>query len=143
MFVSWLSPIHQHMCLLWINILQMFTSFSRSSIFNHFLSFKVLAAVLIKYKCIQLHMHALPFLRQAGSGQSTTTAAVANYNRKCGCARHGRSVFSRIHQGLEKMRNDRNSLQIRNKSFHETELFSSTKKPKLRLTALKITSISR
>lgn len=55
----------------------------------------------------------------------------------------GRSVFSRIHQGLEKMRNDRNSLQIRNKSFHETELFSSTKKPKLRLTALKITSISR
>lgn len=55
----------------------------------------------------------------------------------------GPSAFSRIHQGLEKMRGDRNSLQIRNKSFHETELFSSTKKPKLRLTALKITSISR
>ena len=143
MFVSWLSPIHQHMCLLWINIVQMFTSFSRSSICDNFESFKVLAAVLIKYKCIQLHMHALPFLTPAGSGQSTATAAAASYSRKCGCAGSGRSVFSRIHQGLEKMRNDRDSLQIRNKSFHETELFSSTKKPKLRLTALKITSISR
>lgn len=69
--------------------------------------------------------------------------AAAAATKRVGVPGSGRRVFCSIHQGLEKMRNDRNSLQIRNKSFHETELFSSTKKPKLRLTALKITSISR
>lgn len=87
--------------------------------------------------------HACTLLTQAGSGPSSAVAAAANITESVGVPGSGRSVFSRIHQGLEKMRNDRNSLQIRNKSFHETELFSSTKKPKLRLTALKITSISR
>ena len=78
----------------------------------------------------------------AGSSHSTAAAQPPTITESVGVPGSGRSVFSRRHQGLEKMRDDRNSLQIRNKSFHETELFSSTKKPKLRLTALKITSIS-
>lgn len=96
-------------------------------------SFKVTAAKPRTHRCTQrqgLLLHAL-------------AAIAAAATKRVGVPGIGRRVFCGIHQGLEKMRNDRNSLQIVNKSFHETELFSSTKKPKLRLTALKITSISR
>ena len=94
----------------------------------------------VAYACAPLSQAG----RQAAAKHAAAAAAAGpTLTDSVGVPGRARSIFSRIHQGLEKMRNDRNSLQIRNKSFHETELFSSTKKPKLRLTALKITSISR
>lgn len=74
---------------------------------------------------------------------AASSAAAAAATKSAGVPGRGRRALRGTHHGLETTRNDRNSLRIRNKSFHETELFSSTKKPKLRLTALKITSISR
>lgn len=98
-------------------------------------NFKVTAAKPRTHRCTQ--RQGLPLRALAA------IVAAAAATKRVGVPGSGRRVFCGIHQGLEKMRNDRNSLQIRNKSFHETKLFSSTKKPKLRLTALKITSISR
>lgn len=81
---------------------------------QNLLSFKVMAAKL------GIHKHT-----QRQELLLCTLAAIAAATKGVGVPSSGRRVFCSIHQGLEKMKNDRNSLQIRNKSFHEIELFSS------------------
>lgn len=112
-----------------VSVFQVHLLLTNNAGFNsqNVLSFKVMAAKLGTHKHTQRQELLL----------CTLAAIAAAATKRVGVPSSGRRVFCSIHQGLEKMRNDRNSLQIRNKSFHETELFSSTKKPKVKTYSIK------